>query len=74
MLLAHLNALVRGHSLRVWLLWGACILVLAAIPFAFADPAGWLLLVDPELAALVSTASLALVLAHGKRLLRRSGV
>ena len=64
MILAHVRAVLRAHSLRVWLLWALCFLVLLAVPFAFADPAGLLLVLDPELAALVATASVALVCSY----------
>jgi hypothetical protein len=44
----------RRHSKRVWLLWAAGVLVLAALPVALADPAILVFVVDPELLAFVA--------------------
>lgn len=48
-----LSALAHRHTLRVWLLWGCGVLALAALPVALMDPAVLLLVLDPELLALI---------------------
>ena len=48
-----LRLIAGRHSRRVWLLWGLVALVLVLTPFALLEPAAWLYVFDPELAALV---------------------
>jgi hypothetical protein len=51
--ITRLSMLARRHSPRVWLLWGLGVLVLAAMPIALVDPPVLMLLLDPELLALI---------------------
>lgn len=55
-----LSTLAHRHTLRVWLVWGCGILAFAALPVALMDPPVLMLLLDPELLALIviSTAGL----------------
>jgi hypothetical protein len=69
--LVGVRLLVRQHSLRTWLLWLVAVAVLIATPFAFLDPAAWLFLLDPELAAIVVLLGATAVRAGALRLLRR---
>ncbi len=66
--LAGLRLLAKRHSLRVWLLWALAAVLLILTPFALADPAGWLFLVDPELAAIVALLGLASIRTNALRL------
>jgi uncharacterized membrane protein len=52
---------IGRHSLRVWLIWGAVVLVLIAAPVALIDPAVLGFVVDPELCAAVAAAAVGLV-------------
>jgi hypothetical protein len=51
--ITRLSILVHRHSLRVWLLWGCGALALMALPVALMDPVVLMLLLDPELLALL---------------------
>jgi hypothetical protein len=51
--LAGIRLIAGRHSARVWLLWAVVGLVLVVTPFALLDPAAWLFVLDPELAAVV---------------------
>ena len=55
-----LRALAGRHPAKVWLVWALGAVVLLATPLALADPAMWLLVLDPELLAIVAAAGLAL--------------
>lgn len=44
---------VRGHAVTVWLLWALGAIILLSAPMAIADPGVWMLVVDPELLALM---------------------
>jgi hypothetical protein len=48
------------HEPRVWLLWAIGAALLIAAPFALADPAVLVLLLDPELLAAIAFAGIAL--------------
>lgn len=48
-----LSALARRHTLRVWVLWGLGVLALVAMPVALVDPPVLMLLLDPELLAVI---------------------
>lgn len=50
---AVLTRKVRGHALGVWLLWALGAVVLLSAPMAIADPGVWMLIVDPELLAVM---------------------
>jgi hypothetical protein len=63
--------LARRHSLRTWLLWLVAVAVLIATPFAFFDPAAWVFVLDPELAAVVVLLGATAVRSGALRLLRR---
>jgi len=54
-----LRLIAGRHSPRVWVLWGIAALVLALTPFALLEPAAWVYILDPELAALVAMLGLA---------------
>ena len=69
--LVGVRLLAQQHSLRTWLLWLVAVAVLIATPFAFFDPAAWLFVLDPELAAIVVLLGAATVRAGALRLLRR---
>jgi hypothetical protein len=58
---ARLWTLVHRHSPRVWLLWACGILALAALPISLMDPAVLVLVLDPELLALIVVSVLGLV-------------
>jgi 4-amino-4-deoxy-L-arabinose transferase-like glycosyltransferase len=45
--------LAGRHTLRVWLLWCCAVLVLVAMPVSLVDPPVLMLLLDPELLALI---------------------
>jgi hypothetical protein len=60
--------IVRQHSARVWFLWGLAALLLLLTPFALMDPAAWVFLLDPELAAIVALLGFASVRAGTLRL------
>jgi hypothetical protein len=64
------RALAQRHSLRVWLLWALAAVVLLLTPFALVDPAGWMFLVDPELAAIVALLGLTSIRTGALRLVR----
>ena len=51
--IAQLSTLAHRHTLRVWLLWGCGVLALIALPVALMDPPVLMLLLDPELLALI---------------------
>jgi hypothetical protein len=70
--LVGIPVLVRRHSLRVWLLWGLAAVLLVLTPFALLDPAGWVFLVDPELAAIVALLGLGSLRTGALRTLRLS--
>ena len=59
--IARLSILVHSHSIRVWLLWGCGALALMALPVALMDPAVLMLLLDPELLALLVVSALGVV-------------
>ena len=59
--IARLSTLVHRHSPRIWLLWGFGILALAALPISLMDPAVLMLVLDPELLALIVVSAAALV-------------
>jgi hypothetical protein len=67
--LVGLRLIGRRHSARVWLLWALAAVVLVLTPFALLDPAAWLFLVDPELAAIVALLGLASIRAGALRVL-----
>jgi hypothetical protein len=50
---AFLQRKVRGHAMAVWLLWALGAAILLSAPMAIADPGVWMLVVDPELLALM---------------------
>ena len=50
---AFLQRKVRGHAVGVWLLWALGAVILLSAPMAIADPGVWMLVVDPELLALM---------------------
>jgi hypothetical protein len=52
---------LHRHEPKVWLLWAIGAALLIATPFALADPAVWMLLLDPELVAAIALGGLALV-------------
>jgi hypothetical protein len=54
-----LRLIAMRHSLRVWLLWAVVAVVIALTPFALLDPAGWMFLLDPELAAIAALIGIA---------------
>ena len=54
-----LRLIAGRHSPRVWLLWGIAALLLVLTPFALLEPAAWIYLLDPELAALVAMLGIA---------------
>jgi hypothetical protein len=60
--------IVRQHSARVWLLWALAALLLLLTPFALMDPAAWVFLLDPELAAIVALLGFASLRAGAFRL------
>lgn len=68
--MTHVSALAHRHSLRVWLLWGCGVLALGLLPVALFDPATLILLLDPELLALIVASTAGLV---RLRLSMRSG-
>jgi hypothetical protein len=70
-LLVGVRLLARRHSLRTWLLWLVAVAVLIATPFAFFDPAAWVFVLDPELAAIVVLLGATAVRSGALRLLRR---
>lgn len=51
--ITRLSALAHRHTVRVWLLWGCGVLALVALPVALIDPPVLMLLLDPELLALI---------------------
>jgi hypothetical protein len=59
-----LSALAHRHTLRVWLLWGCGVLVFMALPISLIDPAALMLLLDPELLALIVVSAAGLVRAR----------
>jgi hypothetical protein len=59
--LAWLRYAAGRHSLRVWVVWAAVVLVLIAAPVALIDPAIAAFVLDPELCAAVALATLGLV-------------
>lgn len=59
--LAWLRYATGRHSLRVWLIWAAAVLVLVAAPIALVDPAVAAFVLDPELCAAVAFAALGLL-------------
>ena len=67
-----LVAALRRHRLRVWLLWALGAAALLAVPFALADPAVWLLVLDPELLALLVVSGAALLGETARTLVARS--
>ena len=60
--------IVRQHSARVWLLWALAALLLVLTPFALMDPAAWVFVLDPELAAIVALLGFASLRAGALRL------
>jgi hypothetical protein len=50
---AILTRKVRGHAIGIWLLWALGAVMLLSAPMAIADPGVWMLIVDPELLALM---------------------
>jgi hypothetical protein len=58
---SRLATVVHRHAPRVWLLWGCGILALAALPISLMDPAVLMLILDPELLALIVVSAAALV-------------
>lgn len=50
---AFLRRRIRGHAVAVWLLWALGAAILLSAPMAIADPGVWMLIVDPELLALM---------------------
>jgi hypothetical protein len=50
-----------GHNLGVWLLWVIGAAILLSAPMAIADPGIWMLVLDPELLALMIAVALASV-------------
>jgi hypothetical protein len=68
---AGVRVLAAGHSRRVWLLWGLAILLLVLTPFALLDPAAWVFVLDPELAAIVALVGFAGVRSGAVRLLQQ---
>jgi hypothetical protein len=65
-----LRLLAKRHSARVWLLWGLAALLLVLTPFALLDPAAWMFVLDPELAAIVALIGLTTIRGGALRLLR----
>lgn len=65
--LAGIRLIAGRHSARVWLLWAVAALVLVLTPFALVDPAAWLFVLDPELAAVVVLVGMAGVRAGALR-------
>lgn len=59
--LAWLRYATGRHSLRVWLIWIAVVLVLIAAPVALIDPAIAAFVLDPELCAAVALATIGMV-------------
>ena len=62
--MTRLLSLVQRHSPRVWLLWGCGALALIALPVAVMDPAILMLLLDPELLALIVVSAAGLIRAR----------
>lgn len=56
-----LLALAHRHSLRVWFLWVCGALAFAALPIALVDPAVLMLVLDPELLALIVVSAAGLI-------------
>jgi hypothetical protein len=65
-----LRLIAGRHSARVWVLWGLAALLLVLTPFALLDPAAWVFVLDPELAAIVALLGLASIRAGALRLVR----
>lgn len=65
------GALAARHERRVWLLWAIGAAVLLATPFALADPATLIFVLDPELLALVVMVGIALARATAEGLAAR---
>jgi hypothetical protein len=53
--------LARRHTPKVWLLWAIAVLVLAAMPVALVDPAVLMLVLDPELVALIALGAIGMI-------------
>jgi hypothetical protein len=68
--LAGLRLIAGRHSAQVWILWGLAALLLVLTPIALLDPAAWVFLLDPELAAMVALLGFASVRAGALRLVR----
>lgn len=68
--MAGLRLIAGRHSARVWLLWGLAVLLLVLAPFALLDPAAWVFVLDPELAAMVALLGFASIRAGALRLVR----
>jgi hypothetical protein len=66
-----IRLIVGRHSGRVWLLWGLAALLLVLTPFALLDPAAWVFLLDPELAAIVALVGFASIRTGAFRLISR---
>jgi len=66
--IARLSSLAHRHTPRVWLLWGCGVLVLLALPVALVDPPVVMLLLDPELLALIVVSAAGLIRAWPRRL------
>jgi hypothetical protein len=56
---AFLQRKVRGHAVSIWLLWALGAVILLSAPMAIADPGVWMLIVDPELLALMIAVAIA---------------
>ncbi|HEU5215444.1 MAG TPA: hypothetical protein VFU30_07880 [Gaiellaceae bacterium] len=67
--LVGLRLIAGRHSGRVWVLWGLAALLLVLTPFALLDPAAWVFLLDPELAAIVALLGFASIRVGASRLL-----
>jgi hypothetical protein len=70
-LLVGIRLILGRHSARVWFLWGLAVVLLALAPFALLDPAAWVFVLDPELAAIVALVGLAGMRAGALRVFRR---
>jgi hypothetical protein len=68
--LAGVRLIAGRHSARVWVLWGLAALLLVLTPVALLDPAAWVFLLDPELAAIVALVGFASIRAGALRLVR----
>jgi hypothetical protein len=66
--ITRVTTLAGRHSLRVWLMWGCGVLALAALPVALVDPAILMLVLDPELLALIVVSLAGLVRIRWRRL------